>query len=1348
MGGVTCAQSDLLWQEIKESDGLSSNYVYTLTPTDQGELWIGTENGLSVFDGYSASKKSFLSTDTASLETPVYLIKKSPFGHYWLSTRDGLRIFDPENKNWIDTKLTEDKVVEDIYFLNDRKVLVTYYLGFYEIELDQSGRPVAIADHALDELGKDDVSIINEFFLDDNGMVYISIIGYGVVYGPMSELTNWYRFPLLEIPFKSGQYKFDQCLKMMQKNKDTLLIDFIGEGLFEWDIQTHKIIGFKGLNIFDNPDFSTITTLNLSGNNLMVVQLNQGLLLGNVNAFEQTKRAYDFSTLPDFNHWSNQITSIEKIGSTIWLTTLGDGIKWASLIGDGITIVPLDEYVKKNTAIYSLKTDHQDDLWIGTNGNGLLKMRFESGLTSKILQFDKQNNLFSLHSDSINEIHFSPRGPLWIATNQGVAKYDHAQKTIEAIDHKKKVEPIWYKHGEGASEHLSSNMIHDLFEDKRGNLYLTSLEGLNVIANSGTVFNHKNHGDIPYLKENRVIYYGDFFSDSTLLLSGPLVNYVYQRNELMNYNEIFPNSQSLYVQHMARGDSADWVGTTRGLYKYDSKTGNMVSFPGEKYFRKLKLNAVEFCEGMVWMGTNQGLFAYDIKSAEIYTFPLSTGSGQPYFHLGSVTKNNKGQVFFGTSKGVVAIDVRAIRKRQSHCEKPCRIIISKASLNQRKLDLTTLKESVNSVLPIELGSEDLLELKLGFPIYHIRDEVEFEYSLDGSKWIRVASNVPKILLHRLSSDSYNLKIRALAKGKKMLAEMTLPINVISPWYWRWWALVSYLFFAGLLILVFIRLKLNRVRQIQRWELAHNELRQRQEANDLKFEFISNISHELRTPLTLMLNDISNLNRSMANAGFLEKIRINASRLKRLANEMLDLKGIGNEQLKLTVGCHDMVVFLRERVGLFDEVAKRRKINLQFLSSKKEMQVWFNPHQFEKVIFNLLTNAFKFTPDKGTISVNLSDDTQPIDHPKVNGLLEAVRLQVNNSGSAIAVEDIPKIFETDYSVQSEVASVFDSAGIGLHLCKKIIELHYGRINVDSSEACGTTFTVELPLGHFHYDDDQLELVKSEMSISARYMAQTFLSETKSDYRPSVLTVEDNAEIMDMLKQIFANDFDHQIATNGIAGIEMARSCNPDIIITDLSMPGKSGVALINEIRKDEYLSHTPIIVLTSYSSDEQQIAILNQGADAFITKPFDPEVLLARVKNLLSSRSQLKEMFSDKAVSFGDLVRQSPDSELLKRVITIVEKNMTNPDFDVAMLAEQLKMSRSLLYLKLSNLTNYSPKEFIHVMRVRKGAKLLKSGTFRVKEVAYYVGYNSQKNFRKYFKDYHGVAPSEYVKHMV
>lgn len=1339
------AQMDLSWGEIKESNGLLSNYTYSLETTHEGFLWIGNENGVSVFDGFR-TRDLFGQEDTVKFNVPTYYLKRAN-DHMWMATRSGVLVYDLVQNKFLDAEIGEPRTTEDIYFLSDSKLLISYYLGFYEIDLGSDGLPMSVIDHPLTDLLDTGGAIVNEFFLDSRDQLYISVAGYGVLQGNVKDLSNWSSFSLVNGYVGSKSYAFKQCISIAETDRNSVLLTYINEGVFELSSESGEMSPFESLSIFD-AEFTPVVSACLNNNYLIIAQYGQGLICGELRRFESSKSSYNFSSLPDFNPLDNQVTSIKVFGNSVWISTLGDGVKHAQLSGTVIRLLSLEDYVDKNSAIYSVKAASDDQLWIATNGDGVLKARIDDVGFIDIAQFNARNNLLDLPTDSINEIHFAKDGSLWIATSQGVVSYHNISEVSRKLDRNLVVPPQgrWRKLADSSS--ISSDMIHDLFEDSDGNIFMTSLSGINIINTDGKVLNYSNHNEIPYLKENKPIYFGEFLSDSSIIMNGPWVNAIYQRNELMNYNEIFPLEKSLYVQHLAHGELYDWIGTTRGLFKFDPKNGKMIEFEGQEFFRSFKLNAVSVSNNVVWMGTNHGLYSYDIKNHKVESFPISTGTGSPYYNLGSVTKNSKGQLFFGTSKGIVMVDPRNSRANNSSCQDTCHLSVSSTYLNQKKIELSSSKKDGRlNFEKVQIGKGDLLELELGFPIYHMNEDLKVEYTLDGTQWLKTTGQSPNLVLYQLSPDFYELRIKATSETGKLISFIKIPLDVLLPWYARWWAYLTYVVIIGLVVFLVIKIKINRMREIQHWELEHADLRQRQEVNDLKFEFISNISHELRTPLTLLLNEISDVKNQVVSGDVVKKIQSHAQRLKRLANEMLDLKGVGDKELKLTVGEYDIVLFVKDRLDLFQEMASKQGIALSLQSQKPKLSLWFNPHQFEKVIVNLLSNAIKFTSSGGHVHVKFTIDKGPFDHSKLNGDIEFVKIEVSDTGCGITKEAQTKLFLSDYSAPSEGNEAFDSAGIGLYLCKKIVNLHYGDILVESELTKGTTFVVRMPTGHFHYDDEQLERIKSEMTPSALYMMKPSISPATSLSKevPVILTVEDNLEIIEIYKKIFDKNYRHHIAKNGIEGIEQAKTLTPDIIITDLSMPGKSGMALIHAIRNDEFLSHIPIIVVTSFASDEQRITILNQGADAFITKPFDAEVLEARVKNLLSLRLQLKEMFSDKAVSFGDLVKQSPDSDMLKRIISVVEKHMTDPDFDVGMLADQLKMSRSLLYLKLSNLTNYSPKEFIHIMRVRKGAKLLKSGSFRVKEVAYYVGYNSQKNFRKYFKNYHGVAPSDYAR---
>ncbi len=1346
------AQNQLNWKEIKESSGLPSNNAYKQLASEHGGMWLATEKGLGYFDGYRVQQVPLVQNNDTITSTPIYNVAYGPHGNLWLGSKEGLKIYNPNTQKLLEHPIEDKRVVESMLFVGADRVLVSFYSGFFDIKIDENGLPLESFEYSIEDYTKDRTNFINQFYLDNNEDIYISIIGTGILKGPLRNIQNWHLFDLLEIPFKTEQHPFSQVNSIEKYDNQNLLINFINEGLFRYNINSKVLINVPALSFLDDPGFTSISGMTMNQKVLFASQLGVGLIQADLSLLDQVNvKRYSFEAIPDFNFWDNIIYSVTVKDNIIWLCTKGDGVKYAALDNPGITTYPLNDYLDKNTSIYVVKTQNNNQLWVGTFGEGVLKVDLENGRFHSIVQYDQTNNILNLPSDSINDLYFAKDNAVWIATNKGLSLYNNGKKKLEAINDEGTAPDRLFLNSFIDKNSISSNSINYIFEDAKGSMFFTSNNGMNIYDGAGRFLNHINNQTQPFLKVDAAVYFSDFLADSSIVMSGPWLGALFRKGESMSYQTIFPTDDVVYISYSINsGKETSWLATDKGLYRYDAKTSRTVPFGGQAFFKNKKINSLIESKGHLWLGTSQGLYSYNLETEEINSFSLTSASGWPFFHYGSVDKDDNGNVYFGTNKGIVVVNPDRALAAASTCQGQCPIFVSSLHINQKKTmpQLQIGGEPQVVYAPMQIHYGDLVDFQLGFPSHHIEAGARVQYALSDGNWIDAGQSDPSVLLHRLSPGDYQLKFRAVSVAGKVIATSGMQVVVLAPWYARWWAYGLYAIGVLLLVFIGIRLKIQSVKRNESIKRNQAVLKKKQETNDLKFEFISNISHELRTPLTLILNDIESLKEKDTPAVSLDKLETNAKRLKRLANEMLDLKGVEKERMKLTVGQYDAIGFVKDIFALFEALAKKKRLEFNFETPDDKLMIWFNPHQFEKVIYNLLSNAFKFTPDGGKIEVKVyKNDTCGIDQERLYGFVECISIEVNDSGQGIEPENLDQLFDSDFSVAPQNGSEFDSAGIGLYLSKKIIDLHYGDIRAESALGVGTTFLVRIPIGHFHYDDDQLQVDNNQRAVVGLNGAtQPNEAIAEVDFtNKKVLTIEDNVDINAFLTEFLQGRYKHTAAQNGVEGLEKAKSLVPDLIVTDLSMPGKNGLAVIKSLKKDVLLSHIPIIVLTSYAGDEKRVEVLNEGVDAFITKPFEKTVLLARINNLLLSRKQLKDLFSDGTSNFTDLVGQSPDSDFLKRIISIIDKNLADPEFDVAALAKNINASRSLLYNKIPSLTNYSPKDFIHVMRVRKAAKMLRSGQFRVNEVSDEVGYNTQKNFRKYFKEYFGIAPSEYLK---
>lgn len=1318
-------------------NGMASNYVYDLKEGKNGIFWLATENGLVKFDGYHAVGIPQL-TDSTGKNIPVYFVCSMPNSKLWLGTKTGLKIYDPRLQKLIDHPIQSAGPVEDILYIGDNKVLVSFLNDIYLVQTNEDFQPVSYLSFDFEAFESESNIFVSDFVLEKNGSLLMSLVGYGVIKGNINQLGQWDKFELISNPYKSSKNEFSLCKEIIAISPGKWLLNYLTEGLFVYNSHSNDLEKLYDLNVLDNPSFTSATATFIYDGYIYYSILDMGLYRVPVGQQNPTPVPITFKFIPDYNFFDDRISSIYVRNNSLWITTVGGGLKGTSLKPEGLKILPMQENDTNLPSLFSINADDANDLLLATFGKGVFYFKRDSSGVFAVEKLNKNNSRLNLPSDSISEIHFDQQDNLWIGTYQGLCYFTN-EKYLK-FKSGGNVSPKIYSNHKSNPNSLSSNQVNDIFEDASGNIYATTQSGLNMVdTEKGLIKNSKNPGSGTAFKSESPVFYGEFLGDSSIILFSHWVNGVIQDNLFMSHDYLFPDSYNVNVFHSVTLDSVSWLATNKGLYKYEVKSGKTVEFKEKSFFKNKKINAIIHDDtGTLWMGTNQGIFSYNPTTSIINKYEISGLDNWPFFHYGSVGRDDIGNIYFGTSKGVVQINTHQIPQNSPVCTGSCHIIVSDIVINDKMIAPASFTNP-DGYQTIEINEDDVMDILLGYPAHHLEDDIQFEYSINEQKWFPVDPVNPHILLYQLSPGSYNLSIRAVRYGTEVVSASLLPVEVKSPLWLTWWAYVLYALLAGLVFVVYHRYRLSQLKLYQQLELEQVDRMNQKAMMNLKIDFISNVSHEFRTPLTLILNDIDRIKGSSNLAGLahLNKIEANALRLKRLANELVDVKKLGKEGDNLMVSQHDIVSFARETVQLFDNLAERNNIEVTFRSNESSGIVWFNIDQLVKVLINLLSNAFKFTLVNGAITID-------IDCHYLEATREAVAIRVCDKGVGIDEKDVDKIFSGNYSKPPINTSEFESAGIGLRLSKKIVELHKGQIFVTSKKDEGSTFTVVLFKGSGHFEKEQL--LKSNLQTSFNQpLANLNITGKRNHKNVTILVVEDDVEIREYIAEVLSCNYTVLEAKSGIDAIELAKVKMPDLIITDLAMPGKDGHAILHEIRNDETTSHIPIIVLTAFTSDKEKIKIFSAGADVHLSKPCDKSVLLVSVQNLLQSRKNLKKMFSASLPDMEELAQKSPDSDLLKRAIAIISKHLSDSYFDVAALAAQLKVSRSLLYQKFPALTNYSPKEFIHVMRVRKGAKLLKSGRYNINEASDEIGYNSPKNFRRYFKSYFGISPSEFIK---
>ena len=574
------------------------------------------------------------------------------------------------------------------------------------------------------------------------------------------------------------------------------------------------------------------------------------------------------------------------------------------------------------------------------------------------------------------------------------------------------------------------------------------------------------------------------------------------------------------------------------------------------------------------------------------------------------------------------------------------------------------------------------------------------------------------------------------------------IHVSAPFYATVWAYFFYLLCLLGVMIAFIRFKTRQAALKSSLEFERKEKERIEELNQVKLRFFTNISHEFRTPLTLILGQIEVLMQMDLGTTIYNRIlRIykNAWHMRNLISELLDFRKQEQGYLKLKVEEQNLVTFTRQIYMCFYEYAQKKEITYRFNNVEETISVWFDSKQLQKVIFNLLSNAFKYTPNKGSIRV------------EVRMLASQAIVSVCDTGVGIPEEHISKIFERFY--QTDNSSSFTlGTGIGLALAKGIMNMHHGKIDVESTVGKGTKFTLSLPLGNRHFSDEEMATVESRESVIISEAVpmlpfeqimdveeeKTKVQENiKEEDKPIILLVDDNEELLSMLEDLFLPIYKVYIAHDGREGLEMARQIQPDLIISDVMMPEMSGKELCYKIKTNVELSHISVVLLTAQTSVEYVVEGLMFGADDYVTKPFNVKVLIARCNNLIKNKKRLIAHYAGKTITESPVTEaiNERDKELLAKCVNIIKENFENPAFDVTALASELCVGRSKLYMQFKQMTGLTPNEFILKIKLDEAMSLLKNHPeLNISEISIRLGFSSPRYFSKSFKAFFGVAP--------
>ncbi len=1315
-------------------------------------MWFGTRDRLNRYDSRNIKTYNYDYQDSTSISCNdyVFFVFEDREKNLWIGTSLGLNRYIPESDSF-------ERILHkntDANSLNNRNVYCAYQ--------DRSGKIWFGGDKGLDMLSNSGSRKFTHFLKTsgtNRGLPGNHV--YAIYEDRHQNLWVGTTEGLTRMSLRNGKYIFKN---FTGSNSDPNGLDGDFVQAITEDQRGNICIGTQtgGVNLFD-PKTSTFTHLRhdpLNNNTLInndirkiVVDKNGMLWIGTMNGldiYDEDRNKFKLYQHDIENRGSLSDNSVKDIyfddNGTIWLGTMFGGVNVIHPNTVPFNIYQASKYKNSisGNVISTIVEDAKQNLWIGTEGNGL-------NYYDKTKQLFKHYNNIpgdagSLSTNFVKAIYRDKDNNLWVGLHQG--GLDLFQPSSDSFKH--------YRHNAADPHSISSDIISCILEDSLDRFWVGTSKGLDI-------FDKKQQQFRTYLKDPSIDFklssigirciYEDSRHNIWVGTSGGLNLLKAGAQSFIFFRPNDSDEKSIkgsYINCINQDNDGNvWVGSFHGgLSKYD---------PSDQTFKTYKikeglpsdnvLNIIPVEGHYLWISTNNGLTKFNTITEKFKNYTAADGLPTNEFNYNSSYKDANGNLYFGTYNGLISFDPKYIKENRivpsilftglKLFNQPVGIS-DKTNLLQKDISLTktiTFKSDQN-VFSLDFTALD----------YDKPNENQYRYILKGfeKNWNQV--NLPTVTYTNLPAGDYDFLVKASnSDGYWNNNTSNLHIIILPPLWKTWWAYTIYaLSFAAALFLV-IRFFRRQARLERDLYYEHLNYERQQEVHQMKLDFFTKVSHEIRTPLTLILAPVEKLIEATLDNPLVSRqlnyVKQNADRLLRLINELLDFRKIETGHLKLHVAEYDLIKFCQDIFFSFEWLSIMKNINYRFEPAIDAAMVFFDPAQFEKVLFNILSNAFKFTPDEGTVILSVDGDT------------EWVNINITDNGAGIAPDLQARIFEDFYQAPNNTSS--SGWGIGLALVKNIVDLHHGKVSVESTLATDTrsgktVFTVSLLKGQLHFDTVGLDDYPAQDYAMQQFVNEDVIVNTETqnrdDEKQTILLVEDNSQVRILIKESLAAIYNIHESANGAEGWDAACQFIPDLIISDVTMPVMDGLEFCAKIKTDERTNHIPVILLTAKAAYAHQINGLENGADAYLTKPFRMQLLELTIRNLMITRQSMREKFAQQITLMPkNIVIDSPDEKFLNKLMSIVETHMEDSEFDVARLVNEIGMSQSILYRKVKALTDLNTSDFIKSVRLKQAALMLVQQKLSIADVAYAVGFSDRKYFSKEFKKQFGKTPSEYVE---
>ncbi len=1329
----TANSSEISFDYFLQEDGLPNNRVQCIYQDKKGWMWIGTSQGLSRFDGYSFVNFLPNPADSNSLTgNLVRVITEDKKGNLLIGTENGgLNIFNRQKERFSQPYQNHEefrmKEVSVNAIVLDKDGNTWLGTDFNVCIIDTAGNLFPVHPKTINPDIQFEGNFVRNLQFDRKGRLWIGTNKGIFIYHPSSN-----EIELFNLPF--GENVNREIWELYLDEEGLIWIGTYSSGAFLVDPEIKKIQSIVLEPVVERSETVRCISKGVFGEYWIGTR-------GGLYVYSKSRGVTGFYRHDERRPRSlsnNSILSVfnDNKGET-WIGTRGglNLLAKSKQVFHNFGALPGDNAYLNSSTVWAFWMDEKGKIWIGTEDGGI-NIYDPVTETYRYLKSD-DNNRNTISQDCIKAFQEDGKGNLWVGTFLGGIDVINLQSGN--ISH--------FKHDPDIPGTLSDNRVWDILRDKNGDFWVATTGGVDKFNKETNSFKHISQisGDdqVSWIEEDSN---GNLWFGST----NEVIIFNSQENTIQRY---FEHPQSMFEDSKRR----IWITTIdNGIALYNIGSG-AVKYYNEKdgLANNQALCILEDNEHNLWVSTSNGLSKFNPENGSFQNFSSRDGLSNNQFCARAAYKTPNGQLLFGSVSGYNMFDPAEIKSDENNIP----IVFTDLKIFNKSVPIgndkkSVLSKSISETEHLVLNfDQNVFTLEFAALNYVNSNKNLYTYKLEGFNhdWIE-PSRTRTATYTNLDPGDYTLRIKRLGQGiQNEDNELQLNITILPPIWKTNWFLSLFFVLIIFLIYTLVRFVINREKIKNQLVLERINAKKLHEIDMMKLKFFTNISHEIRTPLTLILGPLEKLQgKDVTQNDIKENLRLmyrNAKNLDKLISQLLDFRKLQTGNLKLNLTEGDIVDFIRNIVNSFNDYALEKEINLKFNTLKKGLTAAFDPDKTEKILNNLISNAFKFTDRGGTVSVNFSlvFDTTDDDFEDNGKEKQFVEISVKDTGKGIALNNINRIFQRFFQPDNEEAN--SGVGIGLALVKELVEIHHGNIFVTSKPGKGTKFTFRIPYiselvvkpSSAQADDE----MQDDTFIS---LTETWLDETRKNLHSKImLIVEDNADVRHFIANQFSSAFKIIEAKNGEVGWKIALEVIPDIIISDIIMPQTDGYELCELVKSDERTSHIPVILLTALHSKEHEIKGITTGADDYITKPFDLSVLQAKVENLLSIRQSLKEKFTGTVILEPKNIEiTSPDERFLQKAIEVVEKNISNSDLDIENFSVQVGVSRMQLYRKLHALTDMTVKEFIRNIRLKRAAQMLEQRKLNVSEVAYEVGFKDLSHFRKCFKREFGMSASEYV----